>query len=228
MKNASEQSKSKYSNRSQTWQTVTDPKAVKLLLELESGNFFAHFLLESYSVKQIALKLEMSLNAAHHRIKQLERAGLLYVEKREARPGRAIKHYRATASGFFVPFTASNSETFANFVSQQLLPLHEHFYTLATEASDQLIQDIGYRIYDAGGFVNWDFSPQGQHFEFAETLLHPDSPALLVVVENLRLNREKAKALQHDIASLLERYSKLGGTEDYAIYVGMTPGKLLE
>ncbi len=211
------------------WRTITEARAVKLLLDPKMREFLSPFLLQPYSAKRIAQHCDISLNAAHHRMGQLERAELIIVEHLEPRAGRTIKHYRATAKGFFVPFTASSSDGLAGFMRAQLIPMYEHFYELLAKAASALIDDVcevGFRVYDAGGYVSSDFTPQGHSFQILETLLQPDTPAIMVSFMPLKLSEDHAKSLQHEIVALLEKYAVLGGTNSYVIHVGMTPGEM--
>ena len=208
------------------WKQVTEPEAVRLLLDISIRAVLEPFILEALTVKAVAERLGRPLNAVHHRVRQFERLGLLKVERLEGRQGRAIKHYQATAKGFFVPFTATNFDSLSQFLSDQLTPITHYLIQQTARSGQGLVQNIaqvGFRLYDGGGFVSSDFSPQGHGYDFFNTLLAPESPALMFSVFPLRLSRADAKALQLEMVTLIEKYSRRSGPEPYLAQIALVP-----
>ena len=74
-------------------------------------------------------------------------------------------------------------------------------------------------------YINTDLSPRGQGFDFAE-FLAPDAPALMSSVMPMRLSQRHAKNLQLEMQHLLEKYMILGGSQDYVLHIGLTPGQM--
>lgn len=207
------------------WFTVTQPEAVRLILDMEARAVLEQFILQRNTIKAVAEQLHRPLNAVHHRVKQFERLGLLRIEQLETRPGRTVKHYRAVAKGFFVPFTLSNVEGLSGFLRQQMIPLVHGFLDDLVHSATSLIQDIsdvGFRVYDGGGFVSRDFSPQGQQFDFFQAFLSPEAPALMYSFFPLQLSKESAKSLQYEMFELLQKYSQPSGSESYIAQVALT------
>ncbi|MDX2007788.1 MAG: hypothetical protein SFU83_21320 [Meiothermus sp.] len=199
---------------------------MQLLLDTSIRAVLEPFILEALTIKAVAVRLGRPLNAVHHRVQQFERLGLLEVERLEQRQGRAIKHYQAVAKGFFIPFTATDSDSLSQFLLEQLTPLTQHLIHKTARSGQGLIQDIaqvGLRVYDGGGFVSTDFSPEGQEFDFFNTLLSPESPALMFSVFPLRLSRADAKALQLEMVALIEKYSQRSGPEPYLAQIALVP-----
>ena len=183
-------------------------------------------MLEARTVKAVAEQLNRPLNAVHHRVRQFERLGLLRVEKVEARQGRSIKHYRATAKGFFVPFTATNADGLGGFLRDQMMPwMHDFVEQLARAGSGMVknIQEVGFRVYDAGGYVRADVSPQGYSFDFFRQLLASEAPAIMLSLYPLRLSKEDAKALQQEMVALLGKYGARSGPEAHLALMGLVP-----
>lgn len=208
------------------WKQVTEPEAVRLLLDTNIRAVLEPFILETLSVKMVAERLGRPLNAVHHRVRQFERLGLLEVERLEQRQGRAVKHYQATAKGFFVPFTATNFDNLSQFLLDQLTPVTQYLIQQTARSGQGLVQNIaqvGFRLYDGGGFVSSDFSPEGQDYDFFSTLLAPESPALMFSVFPLRLSRADAKALQHELVALMEKYGQRPGPEPYLAQIALVP-----
>ena len=212
---------------STAWRVITDPGAVRLLTQLQSRQQLQPFLLHSLSVKEFSERFELSLNAGHYRIKTFERAVLIAVQHLEGRRGRAIKHYVATANGFFVPFNQTRTESFERFMNESTAPAFTQFMRLLMRAGAELVRDtkeVGFRLYNAGGYVNADFSPRGQEFDLLQALLAPDAPALMSSFAPLQLTHESAKALQLQMMDLLNRYGSQNGPDAYQMHVGLTPG----
>lgn len=211
-----------------TWQQVHNPKAVRVLTNATTREILSHFMLKADSIKNVAEKLGQPINTVHHHVKQFLALELIKVVRTQPRRGRSIKYYQSIAQGFFVPFVATTSQGLSGFVRQQLQPYLNDFLDCLAAAGSTLIQDInqaGLRIYDAGGFINTDLTPRGQGFDFAE-FLTPEAPAIISTILPMKLTREAAKVLQLEMMQLFEKYSVLGGTEDYVIHLGLTPGLL--
>jgi hypothetical protein len=177
-------------------------------------------------VKSVADELGVTLNAVHHRVRSLERAGLLRVAHLEPRRGRAVKHYVATAQGFFVPFTATTNEGFEAFASQQITPLFTRFLRLFVRSASSLVknvEEVGFRLYESGGFVNMNLTPQGRDFDLLEGLLAPDAPAVMASFTPMQLSNDDAKALQLELLELIGKYASRGGPHGYIVNIGLAP-----
>jgi hypothetical protein len=211
-----------------TWQRIEHPKAILYLTTAETREILKPFMLGAQSVKAVAEKLGLPLNAVHYYVKQFEQVGLLQVAYLEPRRGRSIKYYQSSAQGFFVPFVATNSEGISGFVKQQMLPYLTEFIELLAISGAALIRDInqaGMRFYKEGESIQTDLSPRGYGFDFDE-FLAPDAPALMSSIMPVRLSRQNAKKLQLEMLELLEKYMNLGGSEDYMVHIGLTPGQI--
>jgi hypothetical protein len=211
-----------------TWQHIHNPKAIAVLTNASTREILKPFMLGTETIKSVAEKLGLPLNAVHHKVKQFEKIGLLKVTHLETRRGRSIKHYQSTAQGYFVPFVATTSEGLSGFVKQQMQPYLLEFMELIAIAGSSLIQDInqvGVRIYNAGGYINTDLSPRGQGFDFAE-FLTPEAPAIMSSLMPMKLTKTDAKNLQLEMLHLLEKYGNLGGTHDYVVHIGLSPGQI--
>jgi hypothetical protein len=207
------------------WQTVTNPEAIRLMLEADVRKVLTPLMLSSNTVKGIAEQLELPLNAVHHKVKLLERAGLLAVCKIEARRGRPTKHYQATARGFFVPFVETSNVSVTEFARQQIAAPLMAFVDLVASAGSSVVEDInqaGLRFYVDGDFVEMDLTPAGSGFDL-EQFLQPDAPALMHYLTPLWLTRAHAKELQREMIQLIEKYQGQRGTAIYMAHVGLAP-----
>ena len=210
------------------WKTITEPRAVKLLLDAKRRHVLNTVMLEARSVKQIAEFLGRDLKYAHDQIRTLERLGLIRVTHSEARQGRPIKHYRAIANGFFVPFHAAPTATLEGFIEHTLQPQFEGFTALFAKAGITLIEnprEAGFRLYAQNNDVISDLTPSAERFDAFRDLLGPNAPALMLSFVPLKLSREDAKQLQREMLELLVRYGDRIGPEDYVAQVGLAPGE---
>ena len=209
------------------WQTITEPRAVRVLLDALYTSVLGAFMHGPTSVKLTADALGLPLKTVHDRVRTLERLGLLHVTHLESRRGRPIKHYAATAEGFFVPFHATPAASLEGFVAEVLQPAQAHFNALFARAGIGLIQQpeqAGFRFYARGGGVFSDLTPSAEQFDPVD-LLKPDNPALLLSYVPLRLSREDAKQLQLEMMELVMRYTQQSGPEPYLAHVAITPGE---
>lgn len=117
-----------------------DARQAALLSDPESKKYFAPFLGKPCTVKEAASEVGCALNTMLYRVKVFQKAGLLEVVEVRERPGRAVKVYRSTHDGYFVPFTATPFATLSERITVQgkpwfkqlmkgyarVLQMHEH------------------------------------------------------------------------------------------------------
>jgi hypothetical protein len=209
------------------WQTITEARAVKLLLDSERRNALGAFMHGPCSVKQAADKLGWPLKTVHDRVRTLEMLGLLRVTHLEARQGRPMKHYQAIADGFFVPFHATAASSLEGFITETLEPAQKAFISHFAKAGIGLIDnpdEAGFRLYAQEGAIVSDLTPTAERFNFLD-LLEPTAPALMLTYIPLKLTRNDAKALQREMMGLLERYTNRNGPEHFVAHLGLTPGE---
>lgn len=210
------------------WQTITDPRAINVILQFERRRFLEVLMKETRTVKQLAEELGVGLQAAHHQVKLLEQLGLIEVVRHEARRGRAIKHYRAKSNGFFVPFYATSATTLEDFVEQVMSEVQTVFTTSLTQAGRTLVKDparAGLRFYSQDNNLIYDISADGEHFDTLKAMLEPQSPAMMSSFIPLQLSFADAKKLQLEMIELLMRYQHLNGSDSYLAHIGLVPNK---
>ncbi|WP_232337775.1 hypothetical protein [Deinococcus arboris] len=161
----------------------------------------------------------------HHRVRRLLAAGLVQEVRQEARRGRPVRHYRAAAQAFVVPYHCTPLSRL-----EDLIGLHEHsfqeaFARAVVQAGLTLVQDrqdIGLRLYVNGDEVVSDITPGTDAFDWRD-LLRPEAPALLANRGLLQLTREDAKALQTELSDVLARYLHKTGPDPYLYRLGLAP-----
>jgi DNA-binding transcriptional ArsR family regulator len=208
------------------WQTITDARAIKILGRLEQRRVLEGLMLGSRTVSQLAADLGLGLQATYYQVRQLEQLGLVRVEHQQARRGRAIKHYRASSEGFFIPFYATSAANLEGFIQQVMGETQSIFNNLLTQAGKSLVKnpkDVGIRLYVRDNKSVSDISADGEHFDTLAALMAPTAPAMMSTFMQFSLSRSAAKQLQRELLDLLLRYRHPSGQEGYLLHVGLVP-----
>lgn len=191
---------------------VAEPKAAQALTDLTLLPLLAHFLRHEASTREAADHLGADLDATYYQVRKLERLGILEVARTEARAGRPIKRYRASARAFFVPFAALPHETLARALDESArLPRRAR----AEGTAHALLEHIddprrwGFRIHlddDDAVSAFWGPLDASGPASVLDALLEPDAPPVYGVHTTLTLTRDDAKALQRELRDLTERW----------------------
>ena len=112
------------------WLTVEDPQAARLLTDPDSRRFLEPFIGRERTAGEAARELGVSVKRLLYRLRALLAAGLLVQSGVQARAGRAMKRYRASAEGFVVPFALTPYDDLEALLRRQTAP-HERLLTRA-------------------------------------------------------------------------------------------------
>ena len=77
------------------------------------------------AVKEAAERANVPLNLMHYHVTKFLGLGLLEVVRLQRRRGRAVKHYRAVADGFFLPYSNLPTATTEEHVAAYDAPMRE-------------------------------------------------------------------------------------------------------
>lgn len=218
------------------WQRLDDPEAARVLVDPEARAFFTPFVWRERRVKDVAAELGVTLNAVLYRVRQFLRLGLLEVTRTEPRAGRAVRYYRSTSKGYFVPFASTRAETVPELYEATLEGARLAVMRALTNAWSGLADDprwFGLYTYgDETGLHSHAVlpvppdDPNGKPEAFMTWLLSDEAPAVWDNTVPMRLAREDAKAFQRDLAALKLKYDdrrlKDGG-DPYLLRVTLTP-----
>lgn len=207
------------------WQRVDDPAAARLILSPDVLAVLEALMLREWSVSVLAAALGRPLNAVHHRVRRLVSAGLVVETRREARRGRPVCHYRASAQAYFIPYDRTPLRSHEEMVGLGDDLFQQRFDRAVVQAGAALVrdwQDIGVRVYVDGGSVREDVTPSAEAFD-NRSLLAPDAPALFAYRDILRLSPDDAKAMQHELDTLVTRYAGRGGGGRYLLRLDLAP-----
>lgn len=207
-------------SRSDHLERVTDPASVRLLLHERTRKVLGCFLTSAESVSGAARQTKLDIRAVHRDVKALVSAGLLQVERREARAGRAILHYRASAGAYFVPQSLHASADQAEQLGQTFGPIDQLIggalgreFERALRESDQ--GRSGRREWGTRLFATLEGAETDQCFYDAElrgVLSGWQGPETLAFTGAAvaRLTDQEALAIQHEFVQLIFRLQALG------------------
>lgn len=199
---------------------VTSAKVAQLLRQVQNVQMLRHFMRpQGSTVSAFASAFELSHLKAYRQVKTFEDLGLLQVVQQEARAGRAVRWYRCMHQQFFLP---------AEWVSLEEY-LHDSFQPYEGMIKSQLAKAIqegphavaGLLVGAAGqeGVVLVPANAQGQPWspDF------PHAPAVYFGIGPLHLSYQQAKALQHEMTELFDKYRNMQGAGRYVFQALLTP-----
>ena len=218
---------------SSSWRTITDPKAVRILFDLEHRVRLAPFFERAQTVSEVAKRLQEDAQRLYYFVQRYVGLDLLEIVHIEPRPGRALRYYRATAEQFFVSVEHTPTPSIEGALNDVHAPLLERFTrNLAYTVQDHLIGAWGRRFYlDAQGTLVPAAGP-APHYEFDvfDFYSRPEFPPASMLWQEVYLTPEDAKTLQVEFNRLIERLERCDGKpgegkERYLVKVGITPIK---
>lgn len=200
---------------------IEDTAVARLLLEPKAQRVLRIFLRAEHSASQVAAELGLKINAVAYWIGRLVRAGLLIETRRAPRAGQAIRLYRASADAFFVPFTSMPSESLEVMYQQLEIPSGTAFQHGLVAVMRQGKPGSGVCFSAPAGQLTMIFTDErGQRLLNAR---RPDAPATVNLIDVLTLDFQDAKAFQHDLIELYQRYTGRSGGQRYMMRLGFVP-----
>ncbi len=192
------------------------------LLNTKTRQLLAPFVGKTKSVKAASDELSVKLTTYYPYVKQFERAGLIGVVEVTPRSGRAVKHYRSVADGYFVPHTVSPLMVY---YEELELKMHQTMWQALLKAwltGTAELSTWGLRCYkypDVGlGVMGAESQNEPGH------LFSGKSPIIFPRWRTLELNQEQVRAVQLELRSILEKYTAAqAGSDAYLVRVATVP-----
>ena len=200
-------------------QRVTDPAPVSLLLRERTRKVLGCFLAQEQSVSGAARQTGLDIRSVHRDVRALCAAGLLNVTRREARAGRAILHYRASAEAYFVPQSAHPSADQTEQLEHELGPIDKIIGGALGREFDKALRESGrgesgQREWGTRLFLTPDGAETDQCFYDAElrgVLTGWQGPQTLAFTGAVlsRLTDAQAQEIQNEFVQLIFRIRTL-------------------
>lgn len=191
---------------------VTEPSAVKLLLQPRTRKVLGAFLNTDNTVSDAAKQLGLDIRLVHRDVLALLTAGLLKLQREQQRAGRPIKIYRAVAPALFVPLSATSAADIAELGGRSYTRYDELFHRASHQEFERL-------HHEQGGGREWGVrlytNPEGQVIadQCYENAEHIDAGVrwqgplglMLDIRADVRLTDAEAQAVQIELVKLLMR-----------------------
>lgn len=213
---------------------VRDARAARFVADPHASRFLEPFMGRERTASAVAAEVGVRVSSVLYRIKQLLGLGLLEVARTEPRRGRAVKHYRAAAESFFVPFELTDAETVGALGARSALEMKrllEASLGAAHEAVGQTFEGSGVRLRrDQEGRIDRTLTHEAISAEatsFPELVLNSRAPALWDQHSLLDLTVAEAKALQRELGEVFGRYYRPNSPDrrPYIVRLALAPLK---
>lgn len=207
--------------------TITDSEAAGLLVDSEKIQYLLPFMPCARSLTEAAHRLGVSVPHLRYHVQRFLKLGLLEVSERQARRGRPVVRYQATARRFFVPFTATPYENFEAMVLVKDLAWQAHISKAWTRLR------MGQLSFERGG-VRFSSDHLGrlttEYVSGAEALPlskvrdpADTTPAHWSTWSTVRLTEQDALELEKELLDLWQRYVQRSGEGQYLLRLALSP-----
>ena len=205
---------------------VQDAAQAELLFDERPRRVLAPFVGHADTASRAADSLGMPLNSLLYQVRRLLDAKLLTVVREERRGGRAVKHYRATAERFIVPYALTPAETPEVLLAAQHAEPDARLRRNLVRAGLELLEQqsaegVGVQVVlDGPRLVLRNMVGPDAEWNF----LAPTAPAMVdYTLEDVHLDFAEAKALQAELCALVARYRVKRGGQPYTLRLAMAP-----
>lgn len=196
---------------------MTHRQAVRYLADPLRLRFLSPFIGRERTALEVARELNIPLSTLLYQINKMIQIDLLKIIEIKKRSGSPIKHYRAVADAFFVPFDATDADSLETLLKAWEEPWLSTFHQAYAQALTQLSPAWGIAVCREGEDIRVVPAPAD-----TMTLTHP--PALLdELIVDLPMSDTAARALQSELLAVIDRYRDSGGMRRYFLRIMLTP-----
>ncbi|WP_189005420.1 hypothetical protein [Deinococcus roseus] len=201
---------------------VSDPEVAAFLTEAASVRYFEPFLGQECTLKDAASQLKISMSGLFYWLQRMLDLQILEVSRIQERRGRAIKHYRSVADGFFIPFHLTRAGTHEDMLRDREKPQQDLLIRSMARVREKQPQKWGILLSrEEPGLIRSMFaSADGPAKAGAQ------SPASMSGWITAHLSPAQASMLQQRMQDLLQEVTLMGEAgegEHYVLHVGMAP-----
>ncbi|MFC5601166.1 hypothetical protein [Deinococcus cellulosilyticus] len=205
---------------------VRDPEAAAFLTQPGSARYIEPFLGQECSLKDAAETLQISMSGLFYWLERMLALGLVEITRIEQRRGRPIKHYRATAEEFFVPFRMTRAGTYEEMLREQERPQHDRLLQGIARVRETQEQQWGILLSrEDTGAIRYHFTTL--HRQDDDLFMSDASrPALFSGWITAHMSHAQARLFQQRMMDILQEVSVLGESgegEAYVLHVGIAP-----
>jgi hypothetical protein len=190
--------------------TLENAEAIALIHNDKYRRLLRHFMQQPSSIAAAAAATGQSVQRTYNHVQRLLELDLVVIEHTEARRGKPIKYYRATADDYFMPFARTQALDYGDMIEQELRPLQgQMLRAFERHLAGRNPDEWGTRLFrDPSGFIHLSFTPKDnwQHFDYLLDLLLPAAPALVNFWGKMQLTNTQAKSLQLELMQLWSKY----------------------
>lgn len=207
---------------------LRDPRAAKWVRQPMGLNVLRMFMAGSTPLAPVAKELDLPLSTVLRWARRWLDVGALVIDAECARPGRAVKWYRAVSNRMLIPYEAEGSALPEDVVRRLV--------QMRVEPQVRGLIEAARLTYTQGSMKEWGTvlytDRHGQlvvrpDFSLGRTpdLLSDASPAYLnFYSDDMRLSAAQAKQLQRDLVALLKNYKdKAGRGQAFTLSLVLTP-----
>ena len=202
---------------------VTDPEAAVFLTQPGSARYIEPFLGQECTLKDAAEILQTSMSGMFYWVDRMLSLNLLEITRIEQRRGRPIKHYRATAEEFFVPFHVTRAGTYEYMLREREKPQHDLMLRGIARVRETQQNHWGILLSrEDTGAIRYHFTSLEQPISTPD----PRKPVVFSGWITAHLSHEQAALLQKRMMGMLEEVTAQGEGgegEAYILHVGIAP-----
>lgn len=198
----------------------------ELLLDERARRALSPFVGRERTAAGAAEELGMHLNTLLYQVRRLVDAGLLRVTRLEPRAARAVKHYRAVAEHFVLPYNLTRAETPETLLAQEHAGPEARLRRGLIHAGLELLnqqepESVGVQVVLEGSrLVLKNIVGPDSEWNF----LDPEAPAMVDYwQEDVHLDFEEAKRLQAELCTIFARYKTRRGGQAYILRLALAP-----
>ena len=188
-----------------------------LLLDPAKAQYLERLMQREWNIAALSADLAHGLSSVHYHVGQLVKHDLVRITRTEKRAGRAVKHYRASAPSFFVPFALTDFETLHAFWQAILEPGHTAFVRKLVRVAERRNTDPqGWGVLlecDAVSGLKLRSEPRPA---FA-----PTDPVSWLSEDDLHLTHSQAREMQLELRGVIAKYQRLSGPHGYTVRAGL-------
>ena len=168
----------------------------------------------------VADELGVSMQVMHCWVSKFCKAGLLVVDRETPRVGRAVRHYRAVASSFFIPAELLTQETFRSEGNALVAALVHHIEIVNPEIAFDA--ELRIDLPEHSTIVRRDYARRGYRPH------HTTDNAVLWTSAELSLTPEQGRELKRRGMALLSEFEALAdanppGQQPHRAFIASCP-----